>query len=143
MDWFATYIGKPWQAVPDPPHSYTCGELVRAVYRNRLGIDSPAILADALDTRSCIRAMRPERYGLRPLLADERPQEYDVVFLMRASMQDHVGLAVQTMDGLMVLHCQQCVGVTLDSVAELRGIGFRHMAWYRHININGAVSCPA
>lgn len=137
------YIGKPWRAVPDPPHSYTCGELVRAVYRDRLGIDSAAILADALNMKSCIRAMNPSRYGLRPLHVDELPQEYDVVFLMRASMQDHVGIAVQTMDGLMILHCQQCVGVTLDSVAELRGVGFRQMSWYRHESIKGPMSCLA
>lgn len=141
MAWYEDYVGRPWQAVPCPPQSYTCGELVRAVYRDRLGIDSAAILADALNLRSCIRAMQPARYGLRPLRVGEQPQEYDVVFLMRASMQDHVGIAVQTGDGLMVMHCQQGVGVTLDSVAELRGAGFRHMAWYRHEQLGGK-QCP-
>lgn len=141
--WYENYVGKPWSGVPEPPHSYTCGELVRAVHRDQLGIDSAAILADAFKLKSCIRAMVPERYGLQPLQADQSPQEYDVVFLMRASMQDHVGIAVQTMDGLMILHCQQGAGVILNSIAELRGTGFRHMMWYRHKDITGATACHA
>ena len=138
MAWYEDYIGKPWCAVPCPPESYTCGELVRAVYRDRFGIETPEILADALNLKSCVKAMKdPKRYGLRPLRDDEQPQEYDAVFLMRAGMQDHIGVAIQTLDGLMVMHCQQDIGVTMDSPAELRGAGFRHICWYRHTAIGG------
>ena len=140
MAWYEQYVGKPWEAVPNPPVSYTCGELVRAVYRDVLSIDSAEILADALDTRSCILAMTPERYGLRPLVSGEMPKEFDVAFMLRAEMKDHVGIASQTMDGLMILHCQRGCGVTMDTVAELRGAGFRRMLWYRHTSF-GVPEC--
>lgn len=130
--WYESYIGKPWQAVPDPPDSFTCGELVRYIHKQLLGINCPEILADALNTRSCVRAMQPERYNLRQLEAQERPVEFDVVFLMRASMQDHVGIGVNTLDGLQILHCLQGAGVILNTMADLRGFGFRGQQWYRH-----------
>jgi hypothetical protein len=41
MYWFEEYIGKPWQPVPDPPRSFTCGHLGRWIYQERLGIDTP------------------------------------------------------------------------------------------------------
>lgn len=140
--WYENYIGKPWEGVPNPPHSYTCGELCRAVLWEQCGIDAPEILADAFSLRSCISAMRnPQYYGLRPLAAADHPRQYDIVYLLRATMQDHVGIAVETLDGLMIMHCQQGCGVTMDSVAELHGMGFRHMLWHRHTELDGVTPC--
>ena len=141
--WYEKYIGKPWEGVPNPPSSYTCGELARAVLREQCGIEAPEIVVDAFNRRSCINAMRnPNYYGLRPLGATERPQQYDIVYLLRATIQDHVGIAVDTLDGLMIMHCQQGCGVTMDSVAELRGMGFRHMIWHRHTALDRGTPCP-
>jgi cell wall-associated NlpC family hydrolase len=138
--WYEKYLGKPWVAVPNPPESYTCGELVRAVYRDRLGIYMAAILADPMCLRECVQAMTPDRYGLRPLTQEEHPQEYDVVFFRRAKREDHVGIAVQTADGLMIMHCQQYAGVTLDSPAELLGMGMaRSLHWFRHKEYKGEI----
>ena len=67
--WWERYMGKPWAAVPEPPQSYTCGELVRAILRERCGIETPEVLANAAVLRECVAAMQPDRYGLRPLLA--------------------------------------------------------------------------
>lgn len=141
--WYEKYIGKPWEGVPNPPHSYTCGELARAVLREQCGIEAPEIVVDAFNRRSCINAMRnPQYYGLRPLGTNEQPQQYDIVYLLRSTMQDHVGITVDTVDGLMVMHCQQGCGVTMDSVAELHGIGFRHMLWHRHTALDRGNPCP-
>lgn len=134
-DWHLAYLGKPWAAVPDPPQSYTCGELVRAVHRDMFGIDSPEILADPRILRECVAAMEPGRFGLRPLAADERPRQFDVAFMMRAQREDHVGIGCMTADGLLILHCMQGAGVILDSPGELRGTGVRRINWYRHKNI--------
>ena len=140
--WWERYMGKPWAAVPEPPQSYTCGELVRAVLRERCGIETPEVLANAAVLRECVAAMQPDRYGLRPLLAGEQPREYDVAFMMRASMQDHVGIGVTMPDGLVILHCQQGAGVTWDSPAELLGTGYRRICWYRHRALDdGEVVC--
>ena len=131
-EWWKQYLGKPWEAVPNPPHSYTCGELLRAVHLEMFGIETAPILADALDLRDCIMAMKGERYGLRPLDTDEKPREFDSVFMARVKYVDHVGIGVQTTDGLLVLHCLRGAGVVLESPGELRGRGFRRLDWFRH-----------
>ena len=142
--WWEKYMGKPWKAVPNPPESYTCGELVRCILHERCGIETPEVLANAAVLRECVRAMQPERYGLQPLQPDESPQEYDVAFMVRSTKEDHVGIAIDTSEGLMILHCRQGVGVTWDSPAEILGTGVRGINWYRHKALHrGAMPCPA
>ena len=128
--WFEEYLGRPWARVPEPPQSYTCGELCRAVLRERLGIETPLIHADAGILRECIENIgQPEAYGLVPV---EEPREFDLAFLIRGRMRDHVGIAVDTAEGLMILHCQQGSGVILQSPAEMLGTGWRRIEWFRH-----------
>lgn len=129
--WHEKYLGRPWKAAPDPPHSYNCGELLRAVHRD-LGIETLPIAADASDLRQCVEGMKGGRYGLEPVGTDRQPKEYDSVFMARAAFLDHCGIAVQTVEGLMVLHCLQGGGVVLDSLADLRGRGFNRFFWHRH-----------
>jgi hypothetical protein len=131
-NWWERYLGKPWRPQPEPPASYTCGELLRTVHRDLFGIEAAEILANPLSLRQCVEAMTPERFGLRPLTAGERPVEFDSVFMARVKYEDHCGIGAQTADGLLILHCQQGVGVVMDSQAELMGQGFRHLTWYRH-----------
>jgi hypothetical protein len=47
MQWYEALLGKPWQAVPDPPNSFTCGHLGRWILHERLGLDTPLIWADS------------------------------------------------------------------------------------------------
>ena len=136
--WWMEYLGKPWQAAPAPPDSYNCGELVREIYRKHLSIEMAPIPADALDLRQCVAAMAGGRYGLSPLPPENDPREFDVVFLARAKYDDHCGLAVNTGEGLMILHCQRGAGVLLDSPFDLAVRGYRRLSWYRHSEIGGA-----
>ena len=140
--WYMPYLDKPWAAVPQPPQSYTCGELMRAVHLDLFGLDSPPIaVADATDGRDCLSAMSdPSFYGLRPLAPHERPRSFDVVFFARAGRADHVGIVCESIDGLLALHCVQRMGVRLDGMADLRGgWGFRRMLYWRHANIDAAL----
>lgn len=130
-EWWLKYLGRPWAAVPNPPASYTCGELLRAVYRDEFGVDTAHILADPLVLRDCVAAMVPERHGLYPLQPGQAPIEFDAVFMARVKYDNHVGIAAQTTEGLMVLHCMQGAGVVLESPGELAGRGFRRLHWYR------------
>lgn len=132
-EWWQSYISKPWLANPDPPVSYNCGELVRYIYREHLGIDLAPIAADASDLRQCIGAMSGSMYGLTRLEPDQYPGQYDVAFMSRAKFDDHCGLAVETSDGLMILHCQQGAGVVLDTPFELMVRGFRQVRWFRKL----------
>lgn len=134
QDWWLVYLGKPWRAMPAPPESYNCGELVRAVHRDMLGIDSPTIpIADAQSRLQCVRAMQPDLFSLEPLPDGEQPRTFDVAFLGRGIHLAHCGMAVETCEGLRVLHCPESAsGVCLDSLQELWLAGFPALRWFRH-----------
>lgn len=136
-NWFYKYLGKPWQAVPNPPESYNCGELVRAIYRNELGIKLPAILIEnARNRRQCIDAMKPDLFGFWPLSIAGKHRDFDLVLLGRKSQLSHCGLIVNTNEGEKILHCPeaQC-GVCLDNIRELELMGFPLINFYRHKNL--------
>lgn len=141
VNWWLDYLGKPWAAAPTPPASYNCGELVRAVHRDLCGIDSPAIpVTDAGSRLQCIRAMRPELFGLESLAEGEAPRALDVVFMGRRACLAHCGMAVETGEGLRVLHCPETAcGVALDSLLELRFSGFPQIRWFRHRDMDRAL----
>lgn len=130
--WYEEFIGKPWKAVPVPPNSFTCGELVRYIYKHRLGIDTPDIVADPDSLRQCIENLSiPDAYGLIPVQGDPRP--FDACYIMRHVRRDHIGVAVRTVEGIRILHCMRGVGVILESLAEIMGTtGCRRVEWYRH-----------
>lgn len=130
--WYEQYIGKPWKSAPSPPLTFNCGELIRHIYKHNLAIELAEIDADAANLKECIANMRPSIFGLHPLLPDEKPKEFDCAFFARASYEDHCGMAVQTLDGLMILHCMQGLGVVLESPLEAKARGFRTISWYRH-----------
>ena len=129
--WFDTYIQRPWAAVPEPPKSFTCGELCRWILRERLGIETLPIYADAASLRQCIGNLaHPEMYDLTQVIG--RPRPYDLVFLARNTRFDHMGIAVTSRYGLRVLHCCQGAGVLLQSAGDLVNDGFRRQVWFRH-----------
>lgn len=133
-DWFLAYLGKPWMANPKPPDSYNCGELVRSIYRDLFGIETNAIpVANAQSTLQCARAMQPEIFDLLPVPVGRSPQEFDVCFMGRKTFMGHCGVAVETGDGLKILHCpESACGVTVNSELELRYSGFPLIRWFRH-----------
>ena len=140
MRWYEEYVGKPWAQMPNPPHSFTCGELVKYIYKNRLGVDTPLIYADPSRLDQCIINLeQPEAYGLYPLEGQPRP--FDIAYLMRRVKRDHMGMAVRTTEGLMILHCMQTVGVILETAAEIMGTaGARRIEWRRHKDISEEMS---
>lgn len=135
MRWYEELLGRPWEANPRPPHSFTCGELVRYVFLHRLGIESPPIIADAGRVRESIANLDiPEHYCLFPF--EDVPRPFDVVYAMRKVRRDHIGIAVQTVEGLLILHCSQGGCVTLDSLSEIQGLtGCRYFEWRRHQSV--------
>lgn len=140
-DWYLKYLGKPWQASPNPPESYNCGDLVRAIHLDIFGIDTPPIpIQDAHSRRQCLEAMRPDYFGLEPLSGNEEPREFDVAFMGRTRLA-HCGIAVNTDCELKILHCpeSQC-GVCLDSLLELKMMGFPNIRWFRHRKLANAAS---
>lgn len=137
-NWWLAYLGKPWQAEPNPPHSYNCGELVRAVHIDMVGIDSPTIpIENPYVTLQCAKAMQPLYYGLLPLEEGQEPHALDVAFIGRKSCLAHCGMAVETFDGLRLLHCPQtAAGVVLDDFYQLRLMGYPAVRWFRHKDLH-------
>ena len=133
--WYEQYIGRPWEAAPKPPLSFNCGELLCYVHKVHLLIETPEISANPLKLRECVDNMRPEIFGLRALTTDDKVQDYDCAFFSRAFYEDHCGLAVETLDGLLVLHSVQGIGVVLESEHEALSRGFRQLTWYRHVGL--------
>ncbi len=132
MAWYEKYIGKPWAKAPNCIDEYNCGELVRCVFRELFGIETAPIIADAGRYSSVVKAMQPHVYDLVPVQGRE-PQELDIAFFVQGTRQNHVGVAVQTTEGLMIMHCLDHIGVKLDSPFQIIGMdGYRKLHWYIH-----------
>ena len=58
MHWTADYLGKPWRNGADGPDAFDCYGLVRAVYRDRCGVEMPVVSADATRVLACLHAAR-------------------------------------------------------------------------------------
>ena len=129
-NWHLKYLGKKWVAAPKPPLNYNCSELARYIYKAELNIELPMVTVDAMNIKQCVETMGDYVHNLRPLLWNETPREYDVAFMARTKFYDHCGVGVDTSEGLMILHCQQDIGVVLESVFDLQE-RYKKISWYR------------
>lgn len=132
-NWFLRYMGKPWKANPEPPESYNCGELVRSIYYDLFGITTSAIpIENTQSMKQCLKAMQPEIFDLLPLSETDKPRNIDVAFMGRKLLA-HCGVAVETSEGLKILHCPEAAcGVCIDGIYELKLMGFGTIKWFRH-----------
>lgn len=132
-EWINDLVGRPWAEVPEPPASYNCGELLRYIYRTRLGIASPPIMVNSNDLRQVCLAVRDlQAFGNFRLV--DVPADYDIVELYRGSEPDHVGMYFGA-NGGGVLHCQRNTGVVFDRVFALRALGWRSISFNRHADM--------
>lgn len=132
MEWYEKLINRPWAGRPRPPYSFNCGELIRYIYRKRLGIEMPAVWADGNSLRQSIVNMnQPQVYGFHPCEPPYRP--FDICIMKRSVRRDHVALIVQTSVGLLFLHCIQGAGVVLENEFEIKATtGNDFMEYQRH-----------
>jgi hypothetical protein len=134
--WYLDYLGKPWASVPNPPASYNCVILCASIYKDRFGIEVGDITRDADNFRECLAGFSeaekiPDIWGLVPLSENERPREFDTVFMARSKYQDHCGIMASTPDGLLVLHCIRDAGVILDAPMDMAMHGISKLTFYR------------
>lgn len=123
--WVLAYLGAPWMAGADGPHAYDCWGLVRAVYRDRLGIVLPMIDVDALSPLAVRRALtrHAERAHWRALAV---PQPYAVALMSHGTRPHHVGVWT----GEAVLHAIEGAGVVHQSLSSLKVHGWRVLEIY-------------
>ena len=134
--WALGYLGKPWRAGCDGPEAYNCWGLVRAVYRERLGVELPAVEVDDLSVRDCARAFGAPgaRTAWTRMLS---PREPDAVLMARARFPSHVGVWLD-IDGGGVLHALGSPdsdgggAVYFSSLRALVAGGWGRIEFYRH-----------
>lgn len=125
MNWVLDYLGKPWIAGGSGPEAYDCWGLVRAVYRERLGILLPEVDVSALSPLAVRRALagHEERSHWRALAG---PAPYAVALMSYGERPHHVGLWT----GEGVLHAIEGAGVVHQTLASLAVHRWRVIAFY-------------
>ena len=127
--WAESYLGCPWVAGESGPDAYDCHGVVRAVYRDRMGIDLPVVPADALSALSIARAMRSYDYSeWEEVQAPWR--DLDVVQMTLSSRPHHVGVYL-ALDGGGVLTAVEGAGVIFQPLSSLARHGWSITNVYR------------
>jgi cell wall-associated NlpC family hydrolase len=123
--WAETYIGEPWVA-----GEHDCWAFARRVWRERFGVEVPAVDVDACNRMACVKAFagaEPERANWLPVML---PEEGDAVLIGKSERPSHVGVWVDADCG-GVLHCVQGAGVVFNSTTSLYIGGWRILGFYR------------
>ena len=124
--WSIAHIGKPWIK-----GTHECGHFFCALMLERFALSVALIDADALDLRSCIRALsgnHPEFANWTPIA---EPREGDCIRLSHSRHPHHVGMWVDA-DGGGVLHCVEGAGVIFSNRRALRVAGWNIVTMLRH-----------
>lgn len=127
--WSSRYAVRKW----DTMH-FNCWHFFRAVYRDELGIELPAI-----DTRPDHRFQVGrdfKEYANRqhdwvPVEDQDRKCEYDGVAIGSRNSLYHVGVWTEA-DGGKIVHCNMDQGVTVMSVPRMMELGYDLFRFYRH-----------
>ena len=124
--WAEAHIGMPWVA----GHS-DCWSFARRVWRERFGIEVPALGVDPGDLRGVRRAFHEGVEGGDWQMV-EVPTEGDAVLMGRSSRPCHVGIWVSPdPDEAGVLHSVEGSGVIFTTPARLGPLGWRILGFYR------------
>ena len=127
--WADAFLGRPWVGGQSGPEAYDCHGVVRAVYRDRLGITLPIVSADAHSAPSIARAMHAYDYAdWDEIAAPER--DLDVVMMTLSRRPHHVGVYL-TIDGGGVLTAVEGAGVIYQPMSSLARHGWRITNVYR------------
>lgn len=127
--WAERYIGKDWRSGAEGPDAYDCHGVVRAVYRERVGLCLPVVPVDALSPLAVRHAMRDYDYSdWETIPAPSR--ELDVVEMSLASRPHHVGVFIDV-DGGGVLTSVEGAGVVFQTLTSLKRHGWNIVVCYR------------
>ena len=123
--WVNARIGLPWTADGEGPRGYNCWGFVRAALRDLADIDLPAApiaeLVAVLSRREVRRDWRPS----------DRLSHLAICVTGSTRRQHHVGLGLE-LDGGVIAHAVEGVGVIVSRPLELRAMGFADLRWLVH-----------
>lgn len=129
-EWINEYVGVPYKPGGATREGYDCWGLVRAVYREQLGIELPDWSWDepfGLSAKlAAIGAALADvaRIGLAHELADAEP--YAIALIVQGARPHHVGVAA----GAGVLHAERWTGTRYDPMARFRQ-SYPAVRWWR------------
>lgn len=138
MHWAVKYVGAPWVKGAAGPGSYDCWGLMRAVAKNELGLELPAIEPDLYEVRALARAFDAAEERKTQWVPIDKPQEFDCVLLGRSTAVVHAGIYVP-IDGGSVLHSLQPTmaggktgGVCFQRLSTMQMSGWGLVEFVRH-----------
>ena len=128
MSDFTGYIGTPWEAGAQGPHTYDCMSFFRLIQARHFDIQVPAIIApDYGDPTILVELFGNHEERLRWRRVD-RPSHGDAVIIHKPL---HIGTWLE-IDGGGVLHCVRGAGVVFTADASWRISGFGRREYFRH-----------
>ena len=130
VHWTVAYLGRPWVSGAAGPDAFDCWGLVRAVYRDRLGIEIPRVDCDGEDLRAVLSLFCESR-EFESWVEVDNPRDLDACLMTQHANPSHVGVYLDADYG-RVLHAAKGVGVTAVDLMTLRDNGFKVVRWYRH-----------
>lgn len=117
------YLGASWSK------EFDCWALVRAVYAEDLGIELPAAGIDPTDLRQVVRTLSTSGIRARFERVD-RPRPWAVGEVLTVTGTPiHVGVCVETPDGLAYLNNRESVGVVCEPLRRL----LTPITWWTHV----------
>lgn len=135
--WARALLGKPWSRDGEGPDKFSCWGLVRTVYRERYGIELPAVGSGDLAALSASEALKADASGWRAV-APHEAAEGDLVMMDRLDGERHVGVIVSSSAGLRVLHAEGHVqrgrevgSVSVEPLAEMVARGALYVELWR------------
>jgi cell wall-associated NlpC family hydrolase len=131
--WSCGYVGLPYRPRAEGPDAYDCWGLVRAVLRDVFGVVVPIIQPPGYTISQFARqfAGHPERARWRTV---EAPADGDIVLLSHGRQPHHCGVWA-AVDGGLVLHAEDGVGVSAQRPGVLRAFGWSRFEYLRRDHV--------
>lgn len=129
-------LGRAWKLGAQGPEAYDCWSLLRHVEREVFGRVLPQVVLPEKtgpDRIAEILSSHPKRSLWRQAAA---PSHGGGVEMTSVRAPLHVGVWLD-LDGGLVLHCAQGAGVSLDSLLNLKALGWSRFRFYDFVGEPG------
>lgn len=109
---------KPYQFMQWEQSTFCCGDYVRLVLKDYLGVEMPPVQFEGGPLNAAVKL---KNFSHRNLFRKiETPQHLCVVEMQRFRSADHVGVYVKVGERFYVTHCEMGAGVLLSTLEEIQ-----------------------
>jgi len=135
-------LEKPWKLGAQGPEAYDCWSLVRHVQRALFGREVPIVELPETTAPHRIARLFETHPGNALWREAPRPSHGGGVLLSSAKSPLHCGVWLQV-DGGVLLHCAEGVGVCADDLLKLKALGYYNFRFRDWIGPGGPDGGPA